>query len=252
MFGEAAGASLGARRRFEVRRTVQKLKVLRWAALGITGTIAVAGCGSNAPSWWRPGSAALYGNARVTTSQLTSESANLSAGYQTYKAKLGSQLSYRPADIPREVLSWVMRIATVNAIAANKGIRVTPAEVQGTLAAYAQLLRRQQQHATLAEFAVSIGLPPDMLPQFARLVEIQTKLENRLDNRKPPAPGTPAYNKLNLTISHLQCVAAKGLNIQVNPQYGVFDYNRFLVVPLTSELPSGQSAAQAARLAARC
>lgn len=225
------------------------MKVLRWAALGITATVAVAGCGGG-PSWWRPGSAALYGNTRVTSSQLTSESANLSAAYQIYKAKLGSQLGYRPADIPREVLNWMVRIATFNAIAAKERIYPTPAAVQKRLNGIGNSLA--QQHATLRELAVSLGLPPDMLPQFGRWVVIQDKLAARLAHGPLPAPGTPAYDKLSLAISHLQCVTAKGLNIQVNPQFGVFDYNRFLVVPLTSELPSAQSAAQAARLAPHC
>ncbi len=233
-----------------MRRTVQKLKVLRWGALGIAGTIAVAGCGSGAASWWRPGSAALYGNTRVTTSQLASESANLSAAYQTYKAKLGSQLTYQPSDIPRQVLSWTLRIAAINALAMSEHISVTTARVQRTEATYAHLLA--QQNATLPEFAVSLGLPPDMLPQFSRLVAIQDRLEVNLDHGKAPAQGTAAYDKLNATIGHLQCVAAKSLNIQVNPQYGEFDYSSFLVVPLTSEVPSAQSAAAAARLAARC
>lgn len=232
-----------------MRRTVRKLRalwwpVLRWTVLGITGTVAVAGCGSSAPSWWRPGSAALYGNTRVTSSQLASESANLSTGYETFKGKLGSQLSYKPADIPRQVLTWILRVATIDALGAREHIFVTAAQVQRTQLTYQRLLA--QQRATLREFAVSLGLPPDMLPQFSRLVAIQDRLEIRLDHGKPPAQGTAAYNKLTTTISHLQCVAAKGLNIQVNPQYGVFDFSKFLVVPLTGELPSGPSAAQAA------
>lgn len=227
-----------------MRRTVRKRRALRWAVLGITGTVAVAGCGSSAPSWWRPGSAVLYGNTRVTNSQLASESANLLTGYDTFKGKLGSQLSYSPADIPRQVLTWMLRIATINALAAREHVFVTSAGVQRTEVTYRKLLA--QQRATLPEFAVSLGLPPDMLLQFSRLVAVQDKLENRLDNGKPPAQGTAAFNKLTLTISHLQCVAAKGLDIQVNPQYGVFDYSRFQVVPLTGELVSKQSAAQAA------
>jgi hypothetical protein len=227
-----------------VRRTVRKRRALRWAVLGITGLVAVAGCGSGAQFWWRPDSAALYGNTRVTNSQLASESANLRTGYETYKGKLGSQLSYKPADIPRQVLTWELRIATINALAEREHVFVTSAGVQRTQLTYRKLLA--QQHATLPEFAVSLGLPPDLLTEFSRLVAIQDKLENRLDHGKPPAQGTAAFNKLNQTIGHLQCVAAKGLDIQVNPQYGAFDYSKFLVAPLTGELPSGQGAAAAA------
>lgn len=233
-----------------MRRTVRTWTALRWAALGITGTLAVAGCGNSAPPWWRPGSAALYSDTRVTSSQLTSESANLRTWYQKYKPKLGAQLSYHPADIPREVLTWVLRIAAIDRLAANEHISVTTTQAQAQLGNYQKLLA--QQKATLREFAVSLGLPPDMLPQFGRLLAIQTKLENRLDHGRPPAQGTSAFTRLNLTVSHLQCVAAKDLNISVNPQYGAFDYTRFLVVPLTSEIPSGQSTAVSASLAPHC
>jgi hypothetical protein len=223
---------------------------LRWAALGAAGIVAVAGCGQNAPSWWRPGAAVLYGNTRITTVQLASEAANLSAAYQTYKGKLGSQLPYRQADIPRQALSWILRFAAFEQLRSREGIRVTATQEQQAYDSYVKLLK--QQGATLAEFAVSIGMPPDMLAEYFRLVRIQTKLEQRLNHGTVPAQGTAAAQEVGLQIARMVCLAAKSLNVKVNPQYGVFDYNRFLVVPLPGELASGLSAAQAARLAPHC
>jgi len=212
--------------------------------------VAVAGCGQNAPSWWRPGAAVLYGNTRITTARLASEAASLLASYQIYKGKLGSQLAYRQADIPRQALTWILRFATIEQLRSREGIHVTATQEQQAYGSYVKLLK--QQGATLAEFAVSIGMPPDMLAEFTRLVVIQRTLETRLAHGTVPPQGTPAAQALGLQISLMECQAAKSLNIKVNPQYGVFDYNRFLVVPLTGELASGLSAAQTARLAPHC
>jgi hypothetical protein len=228
----------------------KKLPAVRLAALGAIGMLAVAGCGSSGPSWWRPGAAALYDNARIPATQLASEVANLNASYQVYKARLGTQLRYKPSDMPRQALSWLLRFAIIEQLRAREGIHVTATQAQQAQNSYARLLR--QQGATLAEFAVSIGMPPNMLPEFSRLIVIQSKLVNRLDHGTPPPQGSPAAQTLNLAISHLQCVAAKSLNIQVNPQFGMLDYGTYTVVPVPSELPTGQGATQAARSVPRC
>ena len=41
-------------------------------------------------------------------------------------------------------------------------------------------------------------------------------------------------------LAHAQCLAAKNLNIKVNPQYGEFDYTSFSVVPAPSKLAAAQ------------
>src|SRR5262249_50226462 len=150
--------------------------------------------------------------------------------------------------MPRQVLSWLLRFATLEQLRAREGIHVTATESDLTRQHYRQLLA--QQGASLSEFAVSIGLPPDLLPEFWRLLVIQSKVVDRLDHGTQPVQGTPADQALGLEINRLQCVAAKSLHIQVNPQFGVLDYGTFTVVPVRSEL--APSATQAARLAPHC
>jgi hypothetical protein len=79
------------------------------------------------------------------------------------------------------------------------------------------------------------GVPPDLLPQVGRYFAILQKFETTLDGGKAPT-ATAAQTALQDRINHAQCLAAKNLGIQVNPQYGAFDYSTFSVVVVPSKL----------------
>src|SRR4029077_7387458 len=85
------------------------------------GALAVSGCGQT-----QLGAAALYSNHRISTATLASEVANLNAGYQADKGKL--QIQYTQADMPRQVLTWMLRFATTEQVAKRTGITVTRAQ----------------------------------------------------------------------------------------------------------------------------
>jgi hypothetical protein len=190
------------------------------------------------------GAAALYGGRRITASRLSAEASNLSAAYTRYQSRL--RISYRPADIPAKALTWMLRFAIVNRLAAKQNIHVTPHEAGVALGgAKAQL---KLSGVTLPEFAVLAGLPPDMVnPGLGYWIEIQNKLEARLAGGTLPT--TPAaQQQFTVQLGHLECQAAKSLNIKVNPQYGAFDYGHtglssgaaVVLVPSTlAAVPSG-------------
>lgn len=201
----------------------------RWAAVavfGLAGALAVSGC-----SQQRIGSALLYSNQRVSTTKLADEVANLNAGYNIYVHK--TQIQYKPADMPRMVLSWMLRFAAENKVAASRGITVTPAEAQTALSLEKKSVKSAGD--TLTEAAVLNGLPPDMLPQLGTWIQIQIELDKQLDNGKPPT-STTAQAALTAKSTHLMCLAAKSMNIKVNPQYGVYDYSQLSVVAKPSAL----------------
>jgi len=183
--------------------------------------LALTGCSSGAHSRLLAGAAAFYGNQRVSAAQLSVQVANLNAAYQVAKARVQPQ--YRPAEMPAKVLTWLLRFATVDQAAARARprITVTPHEAQMALAAEAVTLR--QSGDTLVEAAVLSGLPPDMLPQLGRWIAIQNKLVVRLDNGASPT-STAGQQALLAALGHRECLAAKSLDILVNPQYGAFDY----------------------------
>jgi hypothetical protein len=231
-----------------VRRKIRRRGALRWTAAAATaaaGALAVSGCGQT-----QLGAAALYSNHRISTATLAAEVANLNTGYQADKHKL--QIQYTQADMPRQVLTWMLRFATTEQVAKRTGIRVTPARAQKQL--NDERARAGQAGDTLEEAAVINGLPPDLLPELGRWIAIQLKLQDRLDNGVPPTTNA-AQQALAIKVNHVQCLAAKSLHIKVNPQYGAYDYRQFIVVPATNMLaaaPGKKPASQAPQLTPKC
>ncbi len=219
----------------------------RWAAVaafGLAGTLVVSGCAQR-----HIGTALLYNNQRVSSTKLAAEVANLNAGYNKYKHK--TQINYTPADMPRDVLSWMLRFAAENQLAEQQGITVTPAEAQKAL--NAEKANVASSGDTLPEAAVLNGLPPDMLPQLGAWIQIQIELDKQLDNGKPPT-STTAQAALTAKSTHLLCLAAKSMNIKVNPQYGVYDYEQLAVVakPTTLSAPSPAPSPAKIQAAPKC
>jgi hypothetical protein len=230
-----------------VRRTIRQRGVLRWTAAATAaaaGALAVSGCGQT-----QLGAAALYENHRISTATLASEVANLNAGFQADKGKL--QIQYTQADMPRQVLTWMLRFATTERMARRTGITVTPAQAQKEL--NAEKATAGQSGDTLQEAAVANGLPPDLLPELGRWIAIQIKLQDRFDRGVAPTTSA-AQNRLAARVNRAQCLAAKSLNIQVNPQYGAYDYRQFAVVAVTSKLAAapGKQKASNAQLTPKC
>lgn len=218
-----------------MQRIVGQRIVRQWCAIavvGVAGALVITGCGQQ-----HLGAAALYSNQRISSSKLADEVANLNVAYQKYSHKV--QISYTVADMPRQVLSWMLRFATANQTAARRGITITPADVQRELTVESANVK--QAGDTLPEAAVLNGLPPDMLSQLGTWIAIQVQLDNQLDNGKPPK-STAASTALTAKTNHLQCVSAKQLNIKVNPQYGVYDYGQYAVVPTPNTLATSSPA----------
>ncbi len=215
-------------RRISGRRPALRRTALRWtaAAAAVTaGAMAVAGCGTQL------GAAALYDNQRISSTRLADEVANLNAAYQTDKHKV--QISYTQAQMPQQVLSWMLRFVTTEQVAHRLGVTVTPARSQFEL--NAERARAAQSGDSLQEAAVLNGLPPDLLPDLGRWIALQLQMQDKLDNGVTPK-STTAQQALVMKINLLQCQAAKELNIKVNPQYGAYDYSQLAVVPVSSTL----------------
>jgi hypothetical protein len=208
-----------------VSRTPMKLAAVMLAA-GIT----VAACGTV-----KMGAAAITTSQRISTTTLSAEVANLNAAYQAHKSV---QLQYPASEMPQQVLSWLVRFQVGDQLAVQHGITVTPTEAQQALAAIAAALKQNGSNETLTEAAVANGLPPNMLDELGRYQAIETKLLNRLDGGQEPT-STAGQAALQSEYNKTQCQAAKNLNIQINPQFGAFDYSSNSVV-LT---PSGLSKA---------
>jgi hypothetical protein len=205
---------------------------MKLAAGVLAGGVAVAACGTV-----HMGAAAIVGSQRISSSNLSAEVANLNAGYQQYRHQL--QLQYPVSQMPQQVLGWLVRFQVRDALAAREGITVTPTEVLQAMHAIEASLKQSGENAPLPAVAVANGLPPDMLADLYQYQAIETKLVNRLDGGKLPASSS-AEQALENEFNRSQCLAAKSLDIQVNPQFGELNYSDFSVVltPTTLSKPS--------------
>jgi len=84
------------------------------------------------------------------------------------------------------------------------------------------------------ELLVANGIAPYMKPDLGRYLAIQGDLLTRLNGGALPTQARA--QALGLEFNRRECMAAKSLNIQVNPQYGQLDYASYSVIPAPSTL----------------
>jgi hypothetical protein len=227
--GSWPGRTPSVRRDIVVLGTSMKLAVAVLAA-----GVAVSACGPV-----KMGAAAIVGNQRISAATLSAQAADLSAAYQKDKGK--TQISYPASQIPRQALSWLLRFRVREAMAAREGITVTPGGAQRALAALTAQIRQGGQ-ASLSAAAAASGLPPDLIGELGRYQAIGNALVSRFDAGKAPT-SSAGQQALNVRLNKLQCLAAKGLNIKVNPQFGALDYSQLAVIPAPSTLSAVQPGA---------
>jgi hypothetical protein len=222
-----------------VRRTSMQL-----AAAVLAGGLAVAACGNTL----KLGAAATTGQGRITSASLTNQVANLNAAYQADKRK-GIKPQRAVAQMPQQVLTWLLTFQIYDQLAVQHGIAVTPTQVQHQLTGLAAQAK-QDKISTEAYVSAAGAVPPDLLPRIGRYFAILSAYENSLDGGKSPT-ASAAQKALQAQLSHAQCLAAKNLDIKVNPQYGEFDYGTFAVVPAPSMLAAAPSPSASASASAK-
>ena len=222
-----------------MRRTSMQL-----AAALLAAGLAVAGCGNSL----QLGAAATTSQGRITSVSLTNQVANLTTAYAADKHK-GITPQRGTSQLPQQVLTWLLTFRIIDRLAQQHGISVTPAEVQTELKSLAATAA-QNKLSTTTYISAAGGVPPDLLSPLGRYFAILAKFENRLDGGKTPT-ATAAQTALQSRVTHAQCLAAKNLGIHVNPQYGVFDYTSFSVVPVANPLSGAGSPSPSASASAK-
>jgi hypothetical protein len=205
--------------------------VLR-TTITVTAAAIAAICGLAACGPVRMGSAAITGGQRISSTTLGDEVANLEQAYHASKSKI--QLQFPASEAPQEVLSWLLRFRIRDELAVRNHVTVSAGQSQRALAAIAA--QAQGGAAGLRNLAVANGLPPDMLPDLGRYQAIENVLVDRLDGGVLPKSNA-GLSTLNAVLNREECLAAKSLNIQVNPRFGQMDYAQTdSVIPATSKL----------------
>lgn len=207
------------------------------AAAAAAVVITVAACGPV-----QLGAAEVTSDQSIPASTLTSEVANLQAAYKASGGKI--PLQFPASQEPQQVLAWMVRFQIRDRLASGEGITVTRAQSQKALASLSA--QAKGGGTTLKDEAVANGLPPDMLGQLGRFEAIQLDLLRKLNGGAPLPTSSTAQQSLSKQFDHQQCLAAKNMNIKINPQYGRLNYSQLSVVPAAETLsaPSGTPSPQ--------
>ncbi len=222
-----------ARRDSRVLRVRKDVAVLRiairsaGAAAALAALVLLTGCGPILM-----GAAAVLGTQRVSTATLSADVDALNKVYQANPA-LQHDAQYTTAEMPRQVLTWLVQFRVVEDIAQRYGVQVTPAEAQQGLVQIAAPIEQQTgSPVTQDELAVIYGVPPRLLGEFGRYDATLEKLAGLFVGAKSGTPLTAAQQQeFGARISAEAAAAAKRLDIKINPQFGQFDPARLTIGP---------------------
>jgi hypothetical protein len=178
------------------------------------------------------GSAAIVGNERITIATLDTDVTNLNQAVKLYPGIV----SLTPAQATQATLTWLIRYQVQEELARQAGITISTAQAQAALASAYAGAKANAEAQGLTDVPLNLilaasGIPPSTADEFGRFEAIQTEfVKNANGGTLPASTSTAITDKFN----QAQCVAAKDLDIQVNPQFGRLDYTQYAVVPAPS------------------
>ena len=145
----------------------------------------------------------------------------------------------------QQTLTWLIRFDVNDELARQAGITVSTAQAQKALATiYSQAKSAAQaqgiSNVTLDLILVANGIPPNLRDEVGRYQAIDDQF---VAGQRGRAHRTPRSRQAQLTKA--RCVAAKSLNIKVNPQFGQLNYNQIAIVTVPSSVsrPAGPAKA---------
>lgn len=185
----------------------------------------VAGC---APV--QMGAAATVGSQSISTGQLSREVSNLSRAAKPYS----SAVHLTAAQLPKDVLGWLIRFKVREDMASQEHITVTASQRDQALEdIYQQASAQAQQsgvsNVSFTELAVANGLPPNLLDELGRYQAIEIAYAERQNGGKLPT-STGSVNSITKQFNLAECRTYQAEPVKVNPQFGRLDYSQYSVV----------------------
>jgi hypothetical protein len=185
----------------------------------------IAGC---APV--QMGAAATVGSQSISSSQLNTEVTNLTTAAKPYS----SAVQLTAAQIPKDVLGWLIRFKVREKLASNEHLTVTASQRDQALEdiyqqASAQAKQQGVNNVTLTELAVANGLPPNLLDELGRYQAIEIAYAEAHNGGKLPT-ATATVNAITKQFNTAECHVYKDNSVKVNPQYGQLNYGQYTVV----------------------
>lgn len=197
-------------------RTPTRRAARHTAALTVAAGLLAAGCGQV-----QPGSAALIGEQRIATDELSQSVSAVESAAEQQQLRISDRSS-----LVRGVLSREISAVLLEEAAQRKGITVTRGDVDQRIAQVGG--RKQLQQRALQRFAV----PPSGLREHIRHQLIQQRLASKLSGGSDPSG--------DALVTYLQRVA-KDMDVTVSPRYGSFNTQQLSVVQDKSDLSTPES-----------
>jgi hypothetical protein len=177
------------------------------------------------------GAAAIVGNQRITIAALDTEVTNLSQAAAKYPTQVNLNASQRT----QATLTWLIRYQITEELARQQGITISAAQGQNALntavkGAIASAAQQGLTNATQALILAASGIPPNTSDELGRYEAISNQYLTMANGGTLPVSGTAAATTAANKLNHAECLAAKALNIQVNPQFGALDYTQYQIV----------------------
>ena len=209
------------------------------AVLGVG--LVVTGC-----SAVKVGAAAIVGNQRITIATLDTEVTNLS---QTAKLYPGT-VTLSPTQEIQQTLSWLVRFQINEQLARTEGITISTGQAQTALAQIYAASKSQAESEGLSNVTLNLilaanGIPPNLATEVGRYQAIETQFVEQVNGGKIPT-ATAAQTATTAKLDRAQCVAAKTLKIEINPQFGRLNYSQYQVVSAPSTVSRAEGKATAA------
>jgi hypothetical protein len=213
-------------------------RLVKLSAVALGAGLVVTAC-----SPVKVGSAAIVGNQRITIATLDTEVTNLS---QTVKLYPGT-VQLTQVQQTQQTLTWLIRFKIDEELARQAGITISTAQAQSALAAiYSQTKANAKAqgitNVPLDLFLAANGIPPNLHNEVGRYQAIDNQFLQQANGGTTPT-STSAQSATAAKLTKARCLAAKSLNIKVNPQFGQLNYNQVAVV--TAPSPVSQPAGPA-------
>ncbi|MBO0803775.1 MAG: SurA N-terminal domain-containing protein [Nocardiopsaceae bacterium] len=214
----------------------------RFTILGGVAAALGAGVLLSACSPVQMGAAAIVGNQRITTSTLDTQASNLQKAVSRYPS---GQVQMTSAQMPKAVLGWLVKFAIEDRAAKSAGISVTSSQVQQGIASIEEQAKQYAEQSGLSSPAIvllSSGIAPQMMENLGKYQAQELLLATKANGGKLPT-SQAEDKKVSAALTRSSCLAAKSLNIRINPKYGRLDYSQYTVVagPDLLSKPEGAS-----------
>ncbi len=206
-------------------------RLVKVSALVAGAGLVVAGCSAGPV---KMGSAAIVGDQRITIATLDTEVTNLSEAAKQYPGVV--QLSQQQKT--QETLTWLVRFQINEELARQAGITVTTAQAKLALAQIYAVASSAAQAQGISNVSLNLimtanGIPPNLSAELGRYQAINNQFVRQANGGRLPAT-TAEQSVTTAKLQRAQCVAAKNLDIKINPQFGQMDYAQAQVIAAPS------------------